>query len=83
MSVATIRLVVEPLEEGGYLATSHDVPGLLAEADSIPQVVAIAQDVAAKIAESCRENGFALPTALGSAIPQRTPIELKVLVGVP
>jgi hypothetical protein len=32
MNEATIRLHVEPLEEGGFVATSLDVQGLVAEA---------------------------------------------------
>ena len=31
MSEAAIRLHIEPLEEGGYVATSPDVPGLVVE----------------------------------------------------
>ncbi|HEV2234184.1 MAG TPA: hypothetical protein VGV68_12365 [Terriglobia bacterium] len=36
---ATIRLHIEPLEEGGYVATSSDVPGLVAEGRSVMEVV--------------------------------------------
>ena len=43
MSEAAIRLHIEPLEEGGYLATSPDVPGLVAEGRSIVEAVEIAQ----------------------------------------
>lgn len=37
MSETTIPLHIEPLEEGGYVATSPDEPGLVAEGRSIPE----------------------------------------------
>src|SRR3990170_5741700 len=39
----TIRLRIEALEEGGYVATSPDVPGLVAEGRSVTEAVEIAQ----------------------------------------
>ena len=39
MSETVIRLHIEPLDEGGYLATSPDVPGLVAEGRSIGEAV--------------------------------------------
>ena len=63
MSEVAIRLHIEPLSEGSYLATSPDVPGLVAEGRSVVEAVEIAQDVARKIAESCREHGDPLPPA--------------------
>ncbi len=58
---ATIRLHIEPLAEGGYVATSVDVPGLVAEGRSITEAVEIARGLARKIAESCLEHGDPLP----------------------
>ena len=43
MAEVTIRLQIEPLEEGGYVATSPDVPGLVAEGRSIVETAEIAQ----------------------------------------
>ena len=63
MSEAVIRLHVEPLDEGGYVATSPDVPGLVAEGRSIVEAVEIAQGLARKVAESCLEHGDPLPPA--------------------
>jgi predicted RNase H-like HicB family nuclease len=74
MSETTIRLHVEPLEEGGYLASSPDVPGLLAEGRSIAEVAEIARDVARKTAESCLEHGDPLPPAL-SGVSDNMPID--------
>jgi len=64
MSEANIRLRIEPLDEGGYVATSPDVPGLVAEGRSLAKAVEIAQGLARKIAESCIEHGDPLPPAL-------------------
>jgi predicted RNase H-like HicB family nuclease len=64
MSSAAIRLHIERLEEGGYLATSPDVPGLVAEGRTVTESVEIAQGLARKIAESCMEHGDTLPPAL-------------------
>lgn len=81
MSEAAIRLNIEPLEEGGYVATSPDVPGLVAEGRSLVEVAEIARDVARKIAESCLEHGDPLPTALKD-IPVHQPINLTIPVGL-
>jgi len=64
MDEVTIQLHIEPLEEGGYVATSPDVPGLVAEGRTIVETVQIAQDLARKIAESCIDHGDPIPPAL-------------------
>ena len=64
MNEVSIRLHIEPLGEDGFLATSPDVPGLVAEGRSITEAAEIAQGLARKIAESCIEHGDALPAAL-------------------
>lgn len=77
---AAIRLHVEVLDEGGYLATSADVPGLVAEGRSVTEAVEIAQGLARKIAESCLEHGDPLPTALAQL--RKPPLDLLIPVGV-
>ncbi len=72
MDEAAIRLHIEPLKEGGYLATSADVPGLVAEGRSITEAVEIAQGLTRKIVESCLEHGDRLPPALFKT-PQTAP----------
>ncbi|HTQ40449.1 MAG TPA: DUF1902 domain-containing protein [Pirellulales bacterium] len=81
MSEAAIRLHIEPLDAGGYVATSPDVPGLVAEGRSIVEVAEIARDVARKIAEMCRENGDPLPPALAT-FDDTKPFDLTIPVGV-
>jgi predicted RNase H-like HicB family nuclease len=58
---ATVRIRVETLKNGRYLATIPDVPGLIAEGRSLSETVELAQGVARKIVESCREHGDPLP----------------------
>jgi predicted RNase H-like HicB family nuclease len=81
MSEAAIRLHVEPLEEGGFVATSPDVPGLVVEGRSLVELAEIARDVARAIAESCREHGDPLPPALTN-FDDSKPFELTIPVGV-
>jgi antitoxin HicB len=75
-----IRLHIEALEEGGYLATSPDVPGLVAEGRSIVEAVEIAQGLTRKIVESCLEHGDPLPASLSRL--GDGPLDLKVPVGI-
>ncbi|HPD17058.1 MAG TPA: type II toxin-antitoxin system HicB family antitoxin, partial [Planctomycetota bacterium] len=58
-----IRLRIEALAEGGYVATSPDVPGLVAEGRSITEAAEIAQGLTRKIVESCLDHGDPLPPA--------------------
>lgn len=46
-----INLHVEKLPEGVYLATSGDVPGLVAQGRTITETLEIARDVAKKLLE--------------------------------
>ena len=47
-----ISLHIEKLPEGTYLATSDDLPGLLAEGRTVFETVEIARDVAAKLMQA-------------------------------
>jgi predicted RNase H-like HicB family nuclease len=76
-----IRLRVEPLEGGGYVATSSDLPGLVAEGRSVTEAVEIAQGLGRKIVESCLEHGDPLPPVFSKA--RREPQDFIVPVGIP
>jgi antitoxin HicB len=84
MDEVAIRLHVEPLEEGGYVATSPDVPGLVAEGRSLTEVAEIAQGLARKIVESCLDHGDPVPAALSNLVPSdpKQSVELLIPVGV-
>lgn len=81
MSETLITLHVEALPEGGYVATSEDIPGLVAQGRTIAETMEIAQDVAKRLIESYTEHGDPLPDKLKH-------LELKSLdalipVGIP
>ncbi len=76
-----VRIRVEPLEEGRYLGTSPDVPGLVAEGRSITETIEIAQGLARKIVESCVEHGDPLPAAFSRS--RQTAREFRVPVTLP
>ena len=82
MSEVAIRLHVEPMTEGGLVATSPDVPGLVAEGRSISEAVEIARGLARKIVESCIEHGDPVPPALAQSVSEREPVDLLVPVRV-
>ncbi len=83
MNESAIRLRIEPLDEGGYLATSPDVPGLVAEGRSVSETAEIAQGLVRRIAESCIEHGDPLPRALATLPEGNASIDLLVPVSVP
>ncbi len=83
MNEALIRLHIEVLDTGGFVATSPDVPGLIAEGRSIAEATEIAQGLARKIAESCIEHGDPLPPALTDLMEHGTGVDLLVPVSVP
>lgn len=63
MAGKVIKLQVEPLPEGGYLATSDGLPGLVAQGRTVVETLEIAQDVARKLIESYIEHGDPLRLA--------------------
>ena len=59
-----LHLQVRRVENGQYLATSEEFAGLVAQGRTMAETVEIAQDVARKLIESCREHGDPLPAGL-------------------
>ena len=64
-----IQIRVEALPEGLYLATSDELPGLLAQGRTVAEALDIARDVARKIVEAQSERGT--PFQLASASERR------------
>jgi predicted RNase H-like HicB family nuclease len=56
-----IKLHVEKLPEGQYLATSPDVQGLVAQGRTVAETIEIAQDVARKLIEARIERQGSVP----------------------
>lgn len=81
MSEVVVKLHIEPLEEGGYLATSEALPGLVAQGRTIAETIEIAQDVARKLVESYQEHGDPLPPGLEDVRMQG--FDLAIPVGLP
>lgn len=74
-----LPLQIRQVEMGTCLATSDDLPGLVAQGRTVAETVEISQDVARKIIESCREHGDPLPKGL---LPlDKGGVELTVPVG--
>ncbi len=51
-----INIHIEKLPEGVYLATTDDIPGLVAQGRTVVETMEIARDVARKILESQEEK---------------------------
>ncbi|HEX6270072.1 MAG TPA: type II toxin-antitoxin system HicB family antitoxin [Anaerolineales bacterium] len=56
-----VRIHIEKLPEGVYLATSDDVQGLVAQGRTIAETIEIARDVARKLLEA--QEDIQLPEA--------------------
>ena len=80
MSECLFRLEIEKLDEGGFLATSPDVPGLVAEGRTIAETMEIAQDVAKKLIESYIEHGDPLPPKFRGKTPHTQEVKIAVSV---
>lgn len=64
MKEVLVSVHVEELPEGGFLATSDNLPGLVAQGRTVAETLEIAQDVALGLIESYLEHGEELPPAL-------------------
>ena len=81
MTETLIGIHVEPLAEGGFLATSGDLPGLIAQGRTLAETLEIAQDVARKLIESYIADGDELPPALRST-PPSSEADLRIPVTI-
>jgi predicted RNase H-like HicB family nuclease len=61
-----IRIHIEELPEAMYLATSDELPGLVAQGRTVAETLEIARDVARKLLEARREKDDVpqLPSAI-------------------
>jgi predicted RNase H-like HicB family nuclease len=80
MAEIFIRLHIEALEEGGYLATSPDLPGLVSQGRTMAETVEIAHDVARKIIESYEAHGDPLPAGIRRP-DKEIDIDIAVVIG--
>jgi predicted RNase H-like HicB family nuclease len=71
---------MEKLPEGVYLATSKDIPGLVAQGRTVAETLEIARDVARKLIESYTEKGK--KNAVTAAHKVRKSFDMPLVVGV-
>lgn len=72
-----ITLEIQRLEEGPYLGTSPDLPGLIVQGATPEEVVDLAPDVARELIEIMIETGQSLPPSLH---PLEAPIRIPLVV---
>ena len=73
-----INLNIEELPEGQFLATSNDLPGLIAQGRTVTETLEIAQDVAKELIESYLEHNDPLPPGLQKI---QSNMQFKLAVG--
>lgn len=81
MSEVLLAIHLEELPEGGFLVTSDELPGLVAQGRTAAEAMEIAQDVARQLVESYREHGDDLPPALQAA-PAEVAFDLRIPVSI-
>ena len=79
----SIRLSVEALPEGQYLATSEDLPDLVAQGRTVAETMEIARDVARKLIDSYSEHGEALPSVLSDKSHESIAYSGRPVTGAP
>lgn len=72
-----IRLHIEKLPEGVYVATSDDVQGLVAEADTIPELLELVPQLVQMLDEIRAERGWATEP---SGTPVSDSFEISLLL---
>ncbi|MBN1877277.1 MAG: type II toxin-antitoxin system HicB family antitoxin [Anaerolineae bacterium] len=83
MSEIFLTIQIEPLDEGGYLATSVDLQGLIAQGRTVAETMEIAQDVARRLIESYIEHDDPLPAKIQAMLNQtQRKITAKIPVGI-
>ena len=61
-----LKVEVEPLDAGGYLATCPDLQGCHAEGETIAEALENVEDVARIIIQLCLEQSLPLPPELAA-----------------
>jgi predicted RNase H-like HicB family nuclease len=62
-----IRIQIEELPEGAWVATSDELSGLVAQGRTVAEALDIARDVARKLIEARREREGEIPFSTASA----------------
>lgn len=75
-----VNLHIEKLPEGVYLATSDDVPGLVAQGRTIQETLEIAGDVAKKLLEAQSERTGKKRTGKLKLVPVKARFNYPLIV---
>ena len=75
-----VNLHIEKLPEGVYLATSEDVPGLVAQGRTIQETLEIARDVTKRLLEARAERSGAKRTGKVKLVPVKTRFNYPLIV---
>jgi predicted RNase H-like HicB family nuclease len=62
MQEVTYIVHIEPAQEGGYVAFFPSLPGCHTQGESLPEVLAMAQDALTGYLASLHEHGQPIPT---------------------
>ena len=62
-----ITVEIEHLEEGPYLGTSPDLPGLIVQADTLDEVIQMAPQLVHELIDSLMCEGDPLPKTLDAS----------------
>ncbi|MGH2633565.1 MAG: type II toxin-antitoxin system HicB family antitoxin [Tepidiformaceae bacterium] len=81
MREVLLSIHVEALPEGCFLATSDDLPGLVAQGRTVAETLDIARDVARALVESYQEHGDALPAAFADFASGDGNLRIPVTLG--
>lgn len=75
-----VNLHIEKLPEGVYLATSDDMPGLVAQGRTIQETLEIARDVAKKLLEARAERTGTKRAGKVRLVPVKTRFDYPLIV---
>lgn len=79
MAEVCLKLHLDALEEGGYVATSPDLPGLVAQGRTVAETVEIAHDVARRLIEVYEEHGDPIPAGIRRPLQE---MDIDIAVGI-
>ena|GEM_PF-151503 len=73
-----LAINIKAIPEGGFIATSEELPGLVAQGRTVAETMEIAQDVARKLLESYHEHGDKIPAVLRAAAPAEGEVRIPI-----
>ena len=75
-----LNVQIEKLPEGVYLATSKDVPGLVAQGRTVQETLEIARDVAQKLLQAQAERAGTKRTVKAKLAPVKVRFDYPLIV---